>query len=109
MSYLEHLDECNAEVEVCLITTYEAQAEENTNGHDGSQVHSTGHLDCLTAIKEGSGPGQDLGDQSRTGETNIRSGHCSRTHMKYNTYNARCQHVKLAAYSWLESSLFEKI
>lgn len=58
--YLQHLDERNAQVEVCLVTTDQTQAEEETDGQDSAQIDFASHLDRLSAIEEGRGSGEDL-------------------------------------------------
>lgn len=59
-SYLDHLDESNTEVEVGQVTADQAQAEEDTNRDDSTEVDATGHLDRLATVKEGSVAGHQL-------------------------------------------------
>ena len=60
---LEHLDECNAKIEVCSITANERQAEEKPDGHNGSQIHLSRHLDIFPSIQKGCGTSQNLGHE----------------------------------------------
>lgn len=42
--YLDHLNKCDTEIEIGQVSAYEAQAEEDANGHNGAQVDASGHL-----------------------------------------------------------------
>ena len=59
-TYLKHLNERNAQIQVCQISADQTQAEEQSNGHNCSQVHLSSHRDFLSAIKKGCCAGQDL-------------------------------------------------
>lgn len=50
-NYFEHLDECYAEIEVTLVTAYQAGAEQDADRDDGSKVGPTCHSDCFAAIE----------------------------------------------------------
>lgn len=65
---LEHLDEGNRQVEVGQVAADKTQAEEDTNWHDGSQVHATRHLNRLSAIEHRRPAGHDLGDNRGKGQ-----------------------------------------
>ena len=68
LSHLEHLNKGNTEIEIGHITTDQAQAEEQTDGNNGTEVNPTGHLDCFPAIKEGSCTRENLGHEGRKGQ-----------------------------------------
>ena len=59
--YLEHLDKCYTQIEICLVTADQTRTKEDSDGDDGSKVYSARHPDCLSAIEERSRPSQDLG------------------------------------------------
>jgi hypothetical protein len=65
---LEHLDECNAEVEICEVAADEGQAEEEADRHDGPQVDLSRHLDILPAVEQGRRPREDLRHDGAEGE-----------------------------------------
>lgn len=65
---LEHLDEGDREVEVGQVTADQTQAEEDTNGHNGSQVYAARHLNRLSAIEHSRPAGHDLGNDGGKGE-----------------------------------------
>lgn len=67
-SGLEHLDEGNREVEICQVSADQTQTEKDTNGDDSAHVDARRHLDGLSAIKEVSPSGEDLGDNGRKGQ-----------------------------------------
>jgi hypothetical protein len=50
-SYLQHLDERNAQEKIRLIAANQAQAEEEANRADGAQINLAGHFDSLPSIK----------------------------------------------------------
>lgn len=64
-TYLEHLDESDTQVQVGHISANQTQTEEETDGNNGAQVDTAGHLHRLTTIEQSSGAGQNLGHQSR--------------------------------------------
>lgn len=47
LTYLDHLNEGDGEVEVCEVTADKRQREEDTNGDNGSKVDSAVHGDFL--------------------------------------------------------------
>ena len=59
-AYLEHLNESNTEVEVREVTADQTQAEEDTDGDDGTEVDPAGHLNSLASIKKGGIAGKQL-------------------------------------------------
>lgn len=65
---LEHLNEGNGEVEIGQVAADQTQAEEDTNGDDGSQVDATGHLDSLSAIEKSRPAGQNLRNDGGKGK-----------------------------------------
>lgn len=52
-THLEHLNESNTEVKVCLVTADQTQTEEEANWHDRPQVHLAGHGHLLSRVKDG--------------------------------------------------------
>jgi len=56
-TYLEHLDECDGQVEVDLVGAHETGAVQDADGHDGSEVGSAGHFNGMPAIKKTGRPG----------------------------------------------------
>lgn len=54
MTYLEHLDEGNAEVQVRDVSADEAQAEEDADRDDSPQIDAPRHLDRLTSVNKAS-------------------------------------------------------
>lgn len=52
--------ECDAEVEVDLVGADERGAVENSNWDDGSEVGSSRHLNCFSAIEKSSCSGEYL-------------------------------------------------
>ena len=62
---LEHLDESDRQVQVCQIAENETQREEDTDGHDSTEVDTTGHLDSLSAIKKRSPSSHNLSHNCR--------------------------------------------
>lgn len=52
VTYLEHLNEGNAEIEVRLVSTDQAQTEEEANWHYGTEVDTASHLNLLPSIEE---------------------------------------------------------
>ena len=67
-AYLEHLDEGNTEVQVGQVTTDQTQAEEDTDGNDGTEVDPAGHLDGLSSIEQSGVSGQQLCRDGREGQ-----------------------------------------
>lgn len=65
---LEHLNEGNGEVEIGQVAADQTQAEEDTNGDDGSQVDATGHLNSLSAIEKSRPAGQNLRNNGGKGK-----------------------------------------
>lgn len=65
---LEHLDKSNREVQICQISTDQTQAEEDTDGHNGTDVNASCHLDGLAAVKVRSPSGHNLSDDCREGQ-----------------------------------------
>ena len=59
-AYLEHLNESNTEVEVREVTADQTQAEEDTDGDDGTEVDPAGHLNSLASIEKGGIAGKQL-------------------------------------------------
>jgi hypothetical protein len=51
-SYLEHLDEGDREEEVGSIAEHQAQAEEDADWNDCSEVHSSSHRHLLAGVKD---------------------------------------------------------
>ena len=64
-THLEHLDEGDTEVQVCLVTADQTQTEEETNGHNGAQVDFAGHGHFLSRVEDGGEAGEDLGHDGR--------------------------------------------
>ena len=62
---LQHLDKRNTEIQVCFIAADQAQAEEETDWENCSEVDATSHLDSFATIEEGRGLRQDLGHDCR--------------------------------------------
>lgn len=60
-THFQHLDKRNTEIQVRFVSTNQAQAKEEADGEDGSEVDLAGHLDRLAAIEEGRGPRENLG------------------------------------------------
>ena len=67
-THLEHLDEGNTEVQVGQVTANQTQAEEDTNGDDGTEVDPAGHLDGLSSIEPSGVSGEQLRRDSREGQ-----------------------------------------
>ena len=67
-AYLEHLNESNTEVEVREVTADQTQAEEDTDGDDGTEVDPAGHLDGLSSIEPSGISGEQLRRDSREGQ-----------------------------------------
>jgi len=65
LTYLQHLDESNTQVEISDVTANQTQTEEKADGDNSAQVHTTSHLDRLAAIEQSSGTSQKLGHESR--------------------------------------------
>ena len=59
-AYLEHLNESNTEVEVREVTADQTQAEEDTDGDDGTEVDPAGHLNSFASIEKGGIAGKQL-------------------------------------------------
>jgi hypothetical protein len=64
-THLEHLNEGDTEVQVCLVTADQTQTEEETYGHNGAQVDFAGHGHLLSRVEDGGEPGEDLGHDGR--------------------------------------------
>ena len=60
-TYLDHLDESHTQVQVRLVTANQAQAEEEADGDNGSEVYASGHGDLLSRVEDGGEAGKDLG------------------------------------------------
>ena len=75
-SGLEHLDEGNREIEVCHVSANKTQTEEDTNGHDGSQVDAASHLDILTAVQDIGGASENLGHEGSKGQVPCCENNC---------------------------------
>jgi hypothetical protein len=65
---LEHLDKGNAEVQVGQVTADQTQAEEDTNGHNGTQVDTARHLHGLATIEQRGVAGHELGSDGGKGQ-----------------------------------------
>ena len=68
LSYLNHLNEGDGEVEVGEVTANERQREEDTNGNNGSKVDSAVHGDLLPRIQDCGETSEDLGADGRKTE-----------------------------------------
>lgn len=66
------MNEGNGEVEVGLVTADQGQAEEDTNGNDGTEVDTAVHRDLLPRVKNVGEAGQELRHQSRKGQVPCR-------------------------------------
>jgi hypothetical protein len=64
-THLEHLNEGDTEVQVCLVTADQTQTEEETYGHNGAQVDFAGHGHLLSRVEDGGEAGEDLGHDGR--------------------------------------------
>lgn len=64
-THLQHLNKRNTEIQVCFISADQAQAEEETDGKNGSEVDTTGHLDGFATIEKSGGSCEDLGHDCR--------------------------------------------
>ena len=64
-AHLEHLDEGDTEVQVCLVTADQTQTEEETNWHDRTEVHLASHGHLLSRVEDGGEAGEDLGHDGR--------------------------------------------
>ena len=60
VTYLQHLDKGHTQVQVCLVTADQTQAEEDTDGDDGTEVDPAGHLNSLASIEKGGIAGKQL-------------------------------------------------
>lgn len=60
IAYLEHLNECYAQIQICHVPTNQAQAEKEANGDNGTQVNASCHLHLLATVQQGRSPRQDL-------------------------------------------------
>ena len=65
---LEHLNEGHTKIQICQVAADQAQAEEQSNGNDSAQVHTTSHLDSLAPVKEVSVPREELGHNCCKGQ-----------------------------------------
>lgn len=63
-TYLQHLDERNAQVHVGDIAADQAEAEEQTNRQDSSRVRLTVHRHFVSGVQNSSELGQTLRDHS---------------------------------------------
>ncbi len=63
-TYLEHLNESNAKIQIGLIATDKTCTVKNTDRYDGPEVDSTSHLHGFPTIEERRRPCQDLGHDS---------------------------------------------
>lgn len=62
---LKHLDEGNAEVKICEIAADQAQAEEEANRDNRTEVDTASHLDGFSPVKVGRVSGENLGHDGR--------------------------------------------
>lgn len=67
-TYLQHLDEGNAQVQICHVTADQTQTEHQTNGDNCAEVDTARHLDRLAAVENGGEAGQKLGHDGRKGQ-----------------------------------------
>jgi len=65
LTYLEHLNESNTQVQISDVAANQTQTEEETDGDNSAQVDTTSHLDRLTAIEQSGSTSQKLGHESR--------------------------------------------
>lgn len=61
MTYLQHLDESNREVEVCLVSTDQTEGEEETNRQNGPEVDLASHFYSFSSVNECRRSAEDLG------------------------------------------------
>ncbi len=66
-THLEHLDEGDAEVEVCQIAKHQTPTERRTDGEDGAEEDPARHFDRLPAVEDRRAPSQHLGHECRKG------------------------------------------
>jgi hypothetical protein len=59
-TYFEHLNECNAEIEVGFVAKDQTETEEETNWQDSAKVDLTGHLVLFPTIEKRCGSRQKL-------------------------------------------------
>lgn len=64
--YLEHLNQGNTEVEICLVAANKTDAVEDSDGDNCADIGANVHVDISAAVKETCGPSQNLRDD--TGE-----------------------------------------
>lgn len=64
-THLEHLDESDTKVQVCLVTADQAQTEKEADWHNGAQVDFAGHGHLLSRVKDGGEAREDLGHDGR--------------------------------------------
>ena len=67
-TYLKHLDEGNAQVQISHITADQTQTEHQANGNNRAEVDTASHLDGLAAIQDGGEAGQELGHDRSKGQ-----------------------------------------
>lgn len=60
-SYLQHLDKRHTQIQIGDISTDQTEAEEQTNGKDGSSVGFAVHRHLVSGIENGREFGQTLG------------------------------------------------
>lgn len=52
-AYLEHLDECDTEVQVRQVSAYQTETINYSYGEDSSYIHARIHANILSSIEEG--------------------------------------------------------
>jgi hypothetical protein len=61
ISYLEHLDESNRQIEVGVVAKHQAHAKEDANGDNGAEVDSSRHWHLLSRVEFGGESSHELG------------------------------------------------
>jgi hypothetical protein len=73
-THLQHLNEGDAQIEIGLVSTDQAQTEEEADREDGAEVDLAGHLDSFASIEKSRGFRQELGHERRKNHVPCRQG-----------------------------------
>lgn len=76
MTCLQHLNKCDREIEVGLISANQTEGEEEANWENSSKVDLASHFHCLSSINQGCGPAQNLCHECRKKHVPRRENNC---------------------------------
>lgn len=72
ITYLEHLDKSNTQVQVCFVSTNQAQTEEDADRDNRAEVYAARHRHLLPRVEYGGETRKELGHDGSEDEMPCR-------------------------------------